>query len=85
MGYSLPERWITNPLHKWLLTVLERILGVRNTTPLWCVVRECGLEPLQFNWFHAAMRLYDSLTQCNSSTMRKVLQADMQPIELQVS
>ena len=44
----------------------------------WCVVRECGLEPLQFNWFCAAMRLYNSLTQCNSFTMRKVLQADMQ-------
>jgi len=34
-------------------------------------------EPLQFNWFRAAMRLYNLLTQCNSSTMRKVLQADM--------
>ena len=42
----------------------------------WCVVQECGLEPLQFSWFRAAMRLFNSLTQCNSSTMRKVLQAD---------
>jgi hypothetical protein len=46
------------------LTVLKRILGARDTTPSWCVVRECGLEPLQFNWFRAAMRLYNSLTQC---------------------
>jgi len=71
-------REMDNPLHNWLLAVLKRILGVRDTTPSWCVVRECGLEPLQFNWFHVAMRLYNSLTQCNSSTMRKVLQADMQ-------
>jgi hypothetical protein len=55
-----------------------QILGVRDTTPSWCVVRECGLEPLQFNWFCAAVRLYNSLTQCYSSMMRKVLQADMQ-------
>jgi hypothetical protein len=58
--------------------VLKRFLGVRDTIPSWCAVRECGLEPLQFNWFRAAMRLYNSLTQCNNSTMRKVLQADMQ-------
>jgi hypothetical protein len=40
-----------NPVQKWLLTVLERILGVRDTTP-WCIMRECGLEPLQFNSCH---------------------------------
>ena len=67
-----------NPLQKWLLTVLKRILMVRDSTPSWCVLRERGLEPLQFNWFRAAMHLYNSLTQCNSSTARKILQADMQ-------
>ncbi len=41
-------------------------------------MRECGLEPLQFYWFRAAMRLYNSLTHCNSATMKKILQADMQ-------
>ena len=71
-------RDMDNPLQKWLLTVLKRILGVRDTTPSWCVMRECGLEPLQFNWFRAAMRLYNSLTQCNSSTAKKILQADIQ-------
>ena len=71
-------REMDNPLQKWLLAVLKRILGVRDTIPSWCVERECGLEPMQFNWFRAAMRLYNSLTQCNSSSKRKVLQADMQ-------
>ena len=33
------------------------MLGVRDTTPSWCVMRECRLEPLKFNWFCAAMRL----------------------------
>ncbi len=37
-----------NPLQKWLLTVLKRIVMVKDTTPSWCVMRECGLEPLQF-------------------------------------
>ena len=54
-------REMDNPLQNWLLTVLKRILRVGDTIPSWCVVRECGLEPLQFNWFRAAMRLYNSL------------------------
>jgi hypothetical protein len=84
-SHASEEKWHMIPqippriLQKWLLAVLKRILGVRDTTLSWCVVRECGREPLQFNWFRAAMRLYKSLTtQCNSSTMSKVLQADMQ-------
>jgi len=44
-----------NPVQKWLLTVLNRILGVRDTSPSWCVMQECGLEPIQFNWFRATM------------------------------
>jgi hypothetical protein len=51
---------------------------IRDTTLSCCVMRECGLEPLQFNWFRAAMRLYNSLTKSNSYTMNKVLHADMQ-------
>ena len=43
-----------------------------------CHIYVCELEPLQFNWFHAAMRLYNSLTKSNSYTMKKVFRADMQ-------
>ncbi len=67
-----------NPLQEWLMTVLNRILMVKDATPSWCVMCECGLEPLQFNWFGAAVRLYNALTQSNSSTARKILHADMQ-------
>ena len=43
------------------------------------MVCHARLEPLQFNWFRAAMRLYNSLTQSNSYyTMKEVLHADMQ-------
>ncbi len=51
---------------------------VKDTTPSWCVRRKCGLEPLLFNWFRAAVRLHNALTQSNSSTARKISQADMQ-------
>jgi len=71
------DKEMDNPIQKWLLTTLKRMLGVRDTTPSWSVMRECGLEPLQFYWFRAVMRHYNSLTQCNSSTMRKILQADI--------
>jgi len=67
-----------NPLQKWLMTVLKRILMVKDTTPSWCVMRKSGLESLQFNRFRAAVRLYNALTQSNSSAARKILQADMQ-------
>ncbi len=60
------------------MTVLKRILMVKDTTPSWCVMRECGLESQQFNWFRVAVRLYNALTQSNSSTARKILHADMQ-------
>jgi len=53
------------------------LLMVKDTTPSWCVMRECGLEPQQFNSFRAAVRLYNALTQSNSSTARKILHADM--------
>jgi len=66
------------PIQKWLLAVLKRMLGVRDTTPSWRVMRECNLNPLQFNWFRAAMRLYNFLTKSNGYTMKKVLHADMQ-------
>ncbi len=57
---------------------------VRDTNPSWCVMRKCGLEPLQFNWFRATVqppyssivqRVYNALG--NSSSARKILQADM--------
>ncbi len=67
-----------NPLQKWLVTVLKIILMVKDTTSSWCIIREYGLEPLQFNWFQAAVRLYHALTRSNSSTARKIIQADMQ-------
>jgi len=77
--YIQQGKEMDSPLQKWLLAVLKRMLGVRDTTPSWCVMRECGLEPLQFSWFRAAMRLYNSLTKSNSYTaMKKVLHADMQ-------
>jgi len=54
------------------------MVNLKDTTPSWCVMYECGLEPLQFNWLRAAVRLYNALTQSNSSTAKKILHADMQ-------
>ncbi len=51
---------------------------VKDTTLKWCVMRECGLEPLHFNWLRVAVQLHNAFTRSNSSTARKILQADMQ-------
>jgi len=57
---------------------VEKDIGGQRFKPSWCVVQEFGLEPLQFNWFRAATRLYNYLTKSNSYTLKKVLHADMQ-------
>jgi len=57
---------------KWLLTVLKRIMMVRDTTPLWWAMLECDPEPLQFKWFRAATLLYNAFIQSNCSNVGKV-------------
>ncbi len=49
---------------------------VKDTTPLRCVMRDCGQELLQFNWFWAAVRLYNALTHSISSIARKIIFLD---------
>ena len=55
------------------LNFLKGILGVKRTTCNWAVLRECGHEALQFYWFRAAIKLYNSMLCSNSDTVRKVL------------
>eukprot|EP00983_Pelagomonas_calceolata_P055007 1143934-Pelagomonas_calceolata.AAC.1 len=66
-----------NPLQRWILNVLRHLLGVKTTTPSWSILRECDIEPFQFNWFRATMSFYNSLTKCNSLLLKKVLHADI--------
>ena len=40
------------------------------------MLRECGHEALQFYWFRAAIRFYNSMLRSNSDTVRKVLKGD---------
>ncbi len=49
-----------NTSQKWLLKVLRRISMVKDTTPSWCIMHECGLEPLKFKRLQAAVRLYNA-------------------------
>ena len=60
------------------LCSLRRIFGVKNSTTNWAVLRECGQEPpLQFFWFRASIRLFNSMLDSNSETLRRVLKADL--------
>ena len=47
--YLQQGKEVYSPLQKWQSAVLKRMLEVRDTTPSWCVICMCGLEPLQFN------------------------------------
>ncbi len=65
------------PLQTVHVCMLKGILGMKRTTPNWSVLRECGQEPLQFYWFRAAVRFYNALLCSFSSTLAKVLKADI--------
>eukprot|EP00983_Pelagomonas_calceolata_P068124 1149770-Pelagomonas_calceolata.AAC.3 len=51
-----------NSVQKWLLRLLRSMLGVRISTLSWSILLECGIEPIQFNWFRACSRFYNSLS-----------------------
>ena len=64
-------------IQKRHLYPLRRILGVKNSTTNWAVLRECGQEPLQFFWFLASIRFFNSMLNSNSETLCRVLKADL--------
>ena len=76
-GYMKEGAEMDCPLQTGHLCFLKRVLGVKHTACNWSVLRECGHEPLQFYWFRAAVRFYNSLLQSNSALMRKVWRADL--------
>jgi len=53
------------------------VLGVKRSTPNWAVLRECGQEPLQFYWFRAAAKFFNSLPSGNSGLLKKIVHADI--------
>ena len=59
------------------LHFLKGTLGVKRSTTNWAVLRECGHEPLQFYWFRSAVKLFNSMLNTNSDTLRRVVQADL--------
>jgi hypothetical protein len=76
-SYDKVERWITIYI-KGFWQCWKGFL--ESDTPLFHgkLCESVAWSPCSLTGFPAAMRLYNSLTQCNSSMMRKVLQADMQ-------
>jgi len=75
-GYDRAKKWTT--FAKMADDSAQEDSDGQGHNPSWCVMRECGLEPLHFNWFRAAVRLYIALTQSINSTTRKIIHADMQ-------
>jgi len=65
------------PLLTVHMCLLQGILCVKRATPNWSVLCACGQEPLQFYWFRAAVSFYNALLCSNSSTLARVLKADI--------
>ena len=63
-------------VQKCHLGLLKSILGIKRSAPTWAVLRECGHEPLQFYWFRATVKFYNSMLNSNSNLLRQVLKAD---------
>ena len=64
-------------LQKRQLCSLRRFLGVKSSATNWPVLRECGQEPLQFYWFRATVKFFNSMLDSNSETLQRVLKADL--------
>jgi len=57
---------------------LKGALGVKITTPNWALLQECGQKPLQFCWFHAAAKFFNSLLCGNCGLLKKIVHEDFQ-------
>ena len=66
-----------NPLQIWHFSFLKSTLGVKRSAPNWAVLRECGQEPLQFYWFRAAVKFYNTMVQNSNPFLKAVLSADV--------
>lgn len=71
------DKVFENKLQVKHLGFLKRVLKVKNSAVSWAVLRECAQEPLQFYWFRAVGRFWNSMVRCNSITLRAVLKADV--------
>ena len=70
-------REFSSSLSTLLLHFLKGTLGVKRSTTSWAVLQECGQESLQFYWFRLAVKLFNSMLNTNSDTLRRVVQADL--------
>jgi hypothetical protein len=77
IGFLQAGREFSSPLSTLHLHFLKGTLGVKQSTTNWVVLRECGHEPLQFYWFRSAVKLFSSMLNTNSDTLRRVVQADL--------
>ena len=50
---------------------------MKQSTTNWAVLRGCGHKPLQFYSFRSAVKLFNSMLNTNSDTLRRVVQADL--------
>ncbi len=66
-----------SPLQAAHLCFLKGVLGVKRSVPNWALLRECGQEPLQFYWFRAAAKFYNSLLSGNCRLLKKIVHADI--------
>jgi exonuclease III len=76
-GFMQTGKEFSSALQTLHLNFLKGSLGVKRATTNWAVLRECGHQPLQYYWFRAAVKLYNSMLGTNSNTLRRVVQADL--------
>jgi len=76
-GFLQAGREFSSPLSMLHLHFLKGTLGVKQSTTNWAVLRECEHEPLQFYWFRSAVKLFNSMLNINSVTLRRVVQPDL--------
>ena len=76
-GFLQEGREFSSSLSTLHLHLLKGTIGVKRSTTNWAVHRERGQELLQFYWFQSAVKLFNSMLDTNSDTLRRVVQADL--------
>jgi hypothetical protein len=75
--YLQEGREFDSQLQKLQLSSLKRVLGLKRGVSNWAVLRECGQEPAQMHWFRATVKFFNAAVGSNSTTLRRVLGADL--------
>jgi hypothetical protein len=72
-----PDKPFDNPVDKVSTSFLKNLLGVKSSTPTWCLYREVGMYPLQLYCFRQMIRFVNKLQLMPEHTWARMVMCEM--------